>query len=141
MRILLIDDDKDDQLLFSEAVRLISPAIECNCATSGEEGMRMLLSYVTAPALVFLDINMPIMDGRETLKQIRKAPTLQALKVIIYSTSNDVTEKESFLSIGVPFITKPTSFNDLVNVIKKPIQEALTLQPSNENSLLYQTHN
>ena len=137
MRILLIDDDKDDQLLFTEAVRLISPGIQCDQACNGEEGLRKLRSYVSLPRLVFLDINMPIMDGRETLKQIRKSPALKTLNVIIYSTSNNAVEKQNFLNDGVSFITKPNSFEQLVDVISKPILDAYKMRPSNNEVLLY----
>jgi CheY-like chemotaxis protein len=124
MRILLIDDDKDDQTLFCEAIKIISPQIQCDIASNGEEGLRMLNSYSQLPRLVFLDINMPIMDGKETLNAVKTNPKLKALSVIVYSTSNRIDEIEKFTAMGVGFITKPNRFEELVEVLSKPIKEA-----------------
>lgn len=123
MNILLIDDDKDDQTLFKEAVSIISPEIQCDVAGNGHEGLLKLNSYQVLPQLLFLDINMPIMDGRETLKILKSTPRLKSLQVFIYSTSNRQDEIELFLSMGVGFITKPNKFEELVHILRKRISE------------------
>jgi CheY-like chemotaxis protein len=123
MRILLIDDDKDDQTLFCEAVKIISPDIHCDIAGNGQEGLKVLNNNAQLPQLIFLDINMPIMDGNETLNVIKATPKLKSLPVFIYSTSNRFDEIEKFVALGVGFITKPNKFEDLVRVLLKPIKE------------------
>jgi CheY-like chemotaxis protein len=124
MKILLIDDDADDQTLFCEAVKLIEPQIQCDIAANGREGLMLLSSYTILPHLVFLDINMPIMDGRETLRIIKSTPRLQKLDVIVYSTSNHLEEVKQFTRFGVRFVTKPNSFDELVDLLRIPILEA-----------------
>ena len=124
MKILLIDDDTDDQTLFCEAVKLIAPQVQCDVAANGREGLSLLNSYSNLPRLVFLDINMPIMDGRETLRIIKSTPRLQTLDMIIYSTSNHTEEVKQYTRFGVRFMTKPNSFDELVDLLKKPILEA-----------------
>jgi CheY-like chemotaxis protein len=121
MRVLLIDDDEDDQTLFCEAVKIISPSIQCDIACNGQEGLLKLNAYQQLPAMVFLDINMPILDGRETLKVIRSTPRFSALAVTIYSTSNHQDEVRKFLMMGARYITKPNSFEDLVKILAKPL--------------------
>jgi DNA-binding response OmpR family regulator len=121
MRILLIDDDEDDQTLFCEAVKLISPNIQCDVASNGQQGLIKLNSYTQLPAAVFLDINMPILDGTETFKIIKSTPRLASLAVTIYSTSNSQDEVRKFLMMGAGYITKPNSFDELVKILSKPI--------------------
>jgi CheY-like chemotaxis protein len=128
MRVLLIDDDKDDQQLFCEAVKAISPDIECDLAGNGEEGLEILNSYRKLPGLLFLDINMPIMDGRETLEVIRASAHLRTLPVIIYSTSNNKQEIEKFKEQDVKYIVKGNSFSELIRSLSKPINELVRIK-------------
>jgi DNA-binding response OmpR family regulator len=121
MRILLIDDDEDDQTLFCEAVKIISPGAQCEVANNGQEGLLKLNSYSQLPSLVFLDVNMPILDGKETFKIIKSTPRLAGLRVIIYSTSNHQDEMKLFQMMGAGYITKPNSFEELVAVLSRPI--------------------
>jgi len=133
MRILLIDDDKDDQGLFCEAVKQVSDEIICDTADNGIEGLELLDSYERLPAVVFLDINMPLMDGRETLKIIRSTPKLKDLPVVMYSTSNDVDEVARFRGMKAKYAVKPTSFQSLVQLLTK---ELAALQLIKENLLV-----
>jgi CheY-like chemotaxis protein len=125
MKILFIDDDKDDQILFCEAVVSIVPGLICDLASNGQEGIDRLESYTELPDLVFLDINMPLMDGWETLKLIRSTPRLKSLKVVIYSTSNQKSDRERFASLGAGFISKPTTFEGIILSISDVIHEAM----------------
>jgi CheY-like chemotaxis protein len=124
MKILLIDDDKDDQEIFCEAVRKISPDIYCELADNGQEALTLLQSYPDRemPELVFLDINMPIMDGRETIGAIRSNLRLRNLQVIMYSTSNNVDEIIWFQQMGAKYITKPSDFDFLVRILSGHLQ-------------------
>jgi CheY-like chemotaxis protein len=122
MRILLIDDDEDDQTLFCEAVKIISPDIQCDVASNGLEGITKLKGYTELPLMVFLDVNMPILDGRETFKIIKATPRFNLLPVTIYSTSNSQEEVQKFLMMGAGYITKPNSFEELVKILSKPVQ-------------------
>jgi CheY-like chemotaxis protein len=128
MRVLLIDDDKDDQTLFRDAVKMISPDIECDVADNGNEGLAMLNRYRKLPGLLFLDINMPIMDGRETLKLIRESAHLRTLPVIIYSTSNNPREIEKFVKEGAEYIVKGNSFSELVTSLSKPLHALVRIK-------------
>jgi len=129
MKILLIDDDLDDQTLFCEALKQIAPEIRCDTAINGREGLKLLSGYTTLPHLVFLDVNMPIMDGREALKAIKSTAGLQSLNIIIYSTSNSKDEVDWFTRFGVRFITKPNSFEELVSLLRKTIFDMSSTAP------------
>lgn len=119
MRILLIDDDKDDQAIFCEAVKVIAPHAHCDLADNGKEGLRLLNSYGTLPDVIFLDINMPIMDGRQTLKSIKQTPEFKSLPVVMYSTSSNQLEIDAFRLMGAQYLVKATSFDDLVRSLRR----------------------
>lgn len=117
MKILLIDDDKDDQTLFCEAINQISKDIVCDVADNGLQGLALLNASNELPQAVFLDVNMPIMGGRETLRIIRATPKLKKLPVTIYSTSNDKVEMAWFREMKARYIVKPNNFDAMVNVL------------------------
>lgn len=84
--IWLADDDEDDQLVFENAVKEINPSVNftrfSNCATLLAELEKQ------TPDLLFLDINMPGINGKECLKDIKENPRHQKLPVIVHSGSN-----------------------------------------------------
>lgn len=89
LRCLLIDDDKDDQEIFKLALQDINERVVCLTADNGVEGLQILLSAIDLPHFIFLDLNMPQMNGKDCLAAIRRDPRLAEIPVIIYSTSSD----------------------------------------------------
>lgn len=119
MTILLVDDDEDDQDIFKEAVCLINPNIKCLLAKDGEDGLAQLETVNPLPDYVFLDVNMPRMDGREFLKRVKGDARLAKIPVVIYSTSNHKHELGEYFRMGASnFITKPSEFNLLITYLK-----------------------
>jgi CheY-like chemotaxis protein len=125
MRILLIDDDKDDQSLFCEALAQISTDIVCELADSGVHGLELLNSAKTLPDIIFLDINMPLMDGRETLTVIRSKQRLQNIPVVMYSTSIASSEVSWFEKMNAAYITKPNDFTHLTQLLSDHLKKAV----------------
>jgi CheY-like chemotaxis protein len=72
MLVLLIDDDRDDFEIFSEALRKFDPEVKCEHSIDGEAAIGLLNSMTYLPDYIFLDINMPRMDGKECLSKIKK---------------------------------------------------------------------
>jgi CheY-like chemotaxis protein len=90
-RFLLIDDDTDDWELFSEALAAVDPIIVCHHATGGADAFNRLRNReFSTPDIIFLDINMPVMDGWQFLTQLKSEEALRHIPVIIYSTSSNV---------------------------------------------------
>jgi CheY-like chemotaxis protein len=113
--LLLVDDDEDDRILFQEAVSVLDKSIQCWTATDGQHALQ-ILSYdlVVLPDLIFLDLNMPRMNGLEFLHAIKGNRSLRSIPVIIYSTScnpNDIAQAKNLGALD--FLTKPSDFNDL----------------------------
>jgi CheY-like chemotaxis protein len=119
MRILLIDDDLDDQAIFSDAVKSFDSSVHFYCANNGEEGLNRLKNSIVLPDAIFLDINMPVMNGKECLAEIKADKRLRNIKITMYSTSNAEVEKNVFKAMGADFMTKPTCFKELVKMLSE----------------------
>ena len=117
--IFLVDDDRDDREIFIEALAEIDNSLHCVTAENGEDAIRKLLSGAFIPNIIFLDLNMPRMNGRECLVEIKSIKTLEETPVIIYTTSSLQKEKEELVKLGASkFLTKPANFNDLCHSLK-----------------------
>jgi len=111
---LLVDDDDDDKEIFCLALENVDPSIKCVTASDGLEALAILRSGNFVPDYVFLDLNMPKMDGKECLKEIRKQKHLHDVPVIIFSTSSAEKDTEETKALGAnSFITKPPLVSEL----------------------------
>ena len=119
MQILLCDDDEDDRLLFSEAMKELKIQ---NVLTVFEAGAQ-LMEYLhhpdnLLPHILFLDLNMPCKMGLECLQEIRGDAKFKALVIAIYSTSASEQDIEETFSNGANiYIRKPSDFKKLKKVI------------------------
>lgn len=119
MTILYVDDDSDDRELLTEALMVVDPSIACNCFDDGRRALDTLKGADRLPDLILLDINMPGMNGRECLAEIKKDKRLRNVPVIMYSTSNDVDEISLFYQLGAAYIHKPDTFKGLCTTLVK----------------------
>lgn len=119
MLILIVDDDSEDRELFQEAISEVDPSFQCISAKDGREALRMLNnSLVALPDFIFLDINMPIMNGRECLMELKSSPRLRVIPVIMYSTTSDTREIRGYYTLGAhDFLIKPHNFRKLVEAL------------------------
>lgn len=118
--IFLADDDEDDRNLFSEALK--KSAIDASLSSFSHcvELLKHLESCIILPDMIFLDINMPLLNGKECLKKIRKELTFLHIPVIMYSTSATATDiEESFNGGASLYVEKPFSFTDQVTMFKR----------------------
>jgi CheY-like chemotaxis protein len=121
--ILCVDDDPDDQMLIIETLRVLDPSFLVCSALNGVEGLRFLRDSPTneLPALVIMDINMPLMDGKEALRQIKMEKKLEDIPVVMFTTSSSSQDRQFCEEFNVPFMTKPISSEDLFHIVKKII--------------------
>jgi CheY-like chemotaxis protein len=123
LRVLLADDDEDDRLIFSE----IFEEIETNTIVQMVNDGRELMDYLTKgnspiPHIIFLDLNMPNMDGLECLKEIRGNEKFKDVSIAIYSTSTSEEDIEDTFEYGANiYITKPSDFKELKQVLTKAL--------------------
>jgi CheY-like chemotaxis protein len=112
-KILLADDDLDDRQIFAEALAAIDPKIVCEGAADGKEALKLLSTAKNTrpPNVIFLDINMPVLDGWEVLKKVKSEQLLVNIPVIMYSTTSGIREKQIAEDLGANcFVTKPDNF-------------------------------
>ncbi|MCD6065456.1 MAG: transcriptional regulator [Bacteroidetes bacterium] len=123
IQLLLADDDKDDCLLFKEALDELPFDTQLTTVNDGEQLMNYLLNSGQLPSALFLDLNMPRKNGFECLAEIRTNEQLKKLPVIIISTSYDSDVSRTLYNNGANhYICKPNEFEKL----KKAIHKALT---------------
>ncbi len=124
MKIVLVDDDEDDRMFFADALQEIEIKTELAEFHNGQE----LLDYLSEPnterpQLIFLDLNMPVMDGFQCLREIRKKPELKDLVVAIYSTSSSERDiEETFVNGANIYINKPNKFEELKKTIGQVVK-------------------
>lgn len=120
--ILYADDDRDDLHLLTEALKEIDSAHNIVEAFDGEDALKKLHQMKrenNLPCLIVLDVNMPKLDGRQTLMAIQKDEVLREIPVVIFSTSTSAIDKFFFQRNKVEYITKPINFRHLVDIASK----------------------
>jgi len=119
----MVDDDADEVFLFEEALREVNSNSKLVTIGGGEPCFDVLENII--PDFIFLDVNMPKVNGKDYLKAIKKNNNLSGVPVIMYSTSLSPADKEFFRESGAEFITKPPSFKELVSFIKQLLLKEL----------------
>ena len=125
--IVMADDDAEDRMLAQEALTEARLANDLHFVEDGTE----LLDYLNhrgkysdalespSPVLILLDLNMPKMDGREALVQIKADPRLRSIPIVVLTTSKAQEDIYRSYDLGASsFITKPVTFEGLVDVMR-----------------------
>ena len=100
----IIDDDRDDQDYLIAALKEIDPDCECFSAINGQEGLRKLeMGLIPIPSIIFLDLNMPRVSGRQFLMAMKKNSQFQEILTIVYSTSATQKDIEETKQLGASF--------------------------------------
>ena len=123
--ILLVEDNENDVVLTRESFKMVKLAVKLHHVRNGQECMAFLRKeapYEDAPTpdLILLDLNMPIMDGREVLEELVADPKLNHLPVVILTTS---AEEKDILTMyklrASSYIVKPVDFDQFMRVIRE----------------------
>jgi len=144
MTFFLVDDDFDDASLFQATLSDVDPNIKFAHAADGQDALDQLLSKSIRPNLIFLDLNMPRMDGKECLALIKQEDDLKDIPVIMYTTSSQSQDiEQTMLQGAVCFITKPSSIRELENILSsiaesmpEDLEEALRYLSNNANTFI-----
>ena len=110
--IFLVKDDAGDQGFFIEALSTIQTANLCGLANNGKEALDRLKDSVVIPDIIFMDINMPLMNGVECLRALKNIPQISYIPVIMLSTA--VEQAEFCCRLGAKgYIKKPADITAL----------------------------
>ncbi len=119
--IVLVDDDEDDRYIFQEAFL----QTECRNPFLQFENGSILLDFLNKtdpehyPCLILLDLNMPMMDGREVLKNVKSNPQWSHIPVIVFTTSK--LEKDRRIAYGLGancFVSKPSGYHEVLEITR-----------------------
>jgi CheY-like chemotaxis protein len=122
-QIVVVDDDQEDHMILKDYFESID---KTNCLRFFLNS-RDLFDFLKTvkidsdlPQLIVLDLNMPILNGTQTLLALKQDSRLRHIPIIIYSTSENETEKRKCLSFGaVDYIVKPTSLEEGESIVKR----------------------
>ena len=117
--ILQIDDDAEDCDFFSDALQSVSNATYL-AIHSAKEALIKLEKKVVIPDIIFLDLNMPKMNGTEFLTELKKREFLQHIPIIIFSTSPVTEMMFQTKNLGAyDYITKPSDYGTLKRLLQQ----------------------
>ncbi|MCW2238593.1 response regulator [Azospirillum canadense] len=122
--ILLVEDDPADAGLAKRAIREGRILCDVHHAVDGVEALAYLRregahhAHARRPDLILLDLNMPRMDGRGVLAEVKKDPDLRGIPVVVLTTSDVQQDIEAIYQLGAnSFVTKPLDLQDFFSVI------------------------
>jgi two-component system, chemotaxis family, response regulator Rcp1 len=122
--ILLVEDNAGDVRLTQEVLKTSKVQNNLIVAKNGQEALECLRNQgrfagTPSPDLVLLDLNMPVMDGREVLERIKDDPELKHIPIVILTTSK--AEEDILMSYNLHancYVTKPVDLEQFVKVVK-----------------------
>lgn len=117
--ILLIEDDQVDAMTVERAFSEIKVENSIKKVSQGEEALEYLqLNKSQRPGIIFLDLNMPRMNGIEFLNVLKKDEDLKTIPVVIFTTSNEEKDKLECFRLGVAgYMIKPLNYKDFLKII------------------------
>lgn len=125
IEVLLVEDDPGDVLMTEEAFADHKVANTLKVVADGESAIAYLrkegeFAEVVTPDLVLLDLNLPRMDGREVLAELKEDPVLRRIPVVVLTTSD--AEEDILRSYNLhanAYVTKPVDFERFISVVRK----------------------
>lgn len=122
--ILCVDDDEDDLFFIKEIIHSQGHTFDIEEATNGWDALSYLhnsLKKDELPCLIIMDMNMPRMDGRQTIGKIKEDEQLATIPIVVFTTSSNIAHKKYFESQGIRFITKPFDYKvftkEIINLL------------------------
>lgn len=125
MKIVNVDDDADDRDMFCMALRRIAPEIECIQVESGVDAIDLFLNADLTPDFIFMDINMPLINGYECVREIYQYPNLANTKIVMFSSTFNPRDQVDFGVLGIKYLLKTSSVKSLADSIRKLLQPDL----------------
>ena len=117
--IMLVEDDMVDVMTVQRALKNLEINVPLLTAHNGEEAIRRLEESEEKPTLILLDLNMPVMSGREFLRKIKSDPSLRRIPVVILTTSGEKEDKlECFDLSAAGYMIKPVGYGSFVELIR-----------------------
>lgn len=120
--VLHVDDDVDDRELMREVMEEQDSTISVYHAENGISALDYLVDAKASgnlPSLIIVDLNMPKMDGKDLVKELKKDEQLSMIPLVIFTTSTSETDRAFAQKYGVKYFTKPTSYKQLSEILRQ----------------------
>jgi len=119
--LLWADDDPDELLIMHEVLQDIGSNHKVIEATNGKQVLACLQQAKHTgvfPCLIVLDLNMPVLNGKETLSFIKQDPSFDGIPIVVFTTSNSLADRQYCESHGTQMLTKPITFDALKQIVE-----------------------
>jgi CheY-like chemotaxis protein len=126
--ILYAEDDFDDYDAIKEALEQITRSFTLIHVKNGQEAIEYLKENGHVPDLLVLDLNMPVMDGKEVLVWVKEEAGLKDIPVMIFTTSSREEDIKLCQKYHCTFFRKPTLYRDLLHIVQTMLQMATQKQ-------------
>ena len=120
-KVLLVEDDEDDKELIKLAFEEVTAEHSLHIANNGQEALDylMCLQEKDLPCLIVLDLNMPILNGIQTLEALNEVQKFQNIPKVIFTTSDSDEDKVRCLSKGASdYMVKPSNMKEIVKTVE-----------------------
>jgi two-component system response regulator len=115
----MVDDDEEDRMMLNDAFGELGYGNLVRLEPDGESAIAWLESLDPGqlPCLIILDLNMPRLNGRQTLKYIKSSPSLHQIAVVIFSTSLNPFERDECMALGAhSYVVKPITYGESLRI-------------------------
>jgi CheY-like chemotaxis protein len=125
LSVLLVDDDPGDVLMIEEALEQLDSARTVHVVNDGEEALAFLrrkgrFTDAPRPDVVLLDLNMPRMDGRQVLADVKSDETLRTIPIVVFTTSQAPADVMSSYALHAnAYVTKPINLDELTEIVQR----------------------
>jgi CheY-like chemotaxis protein len=124
--ILLIDDDADDQLIFNDAIHNVNSNIRYDWADNGLHALNKLRKGLLLPDLIFVDLNMPVINGFDFISLIKNEEGLKHIPVVAFTTSTNPLDAVRARRLGAnAFLSKSSNYHELCRKLRTVVNADL----------------
>ena len=116
--ILLVDDDEYDQVFFQTVIKSVSSAVKCTALSDADVALQKLQTKEIEPDVIFIESDLPAMNSKDFLAEVKKEDELKNIPVIIFTAHFDPLLVEETKALGADnFILKPSRYSELKRIL------------------------
>ena len=123
LTIMVVDDDPDDIDLFKDALSEVDDSCRLIVANDGRDALRLLTDKGIDPDVIFLDYNMPVMDGMRCLAALKEDPLLKNIPVVMHSTTLPEEDIAFCKAVGAKILIKQVVYASMIRELNNILSE------------------